>query len=261
MNMDVSATNPFGIEGYSASTYGDSFADVYDEWYADLDDADFVEGIVAALPQTPVRILELGVGTGRLIEQLLARRPDKADTIIGVDSSAPMLEAAAARSFPPNVSLQQCDFSASLPDGRFDLIFVGYNTLFNLPDKDAMLACFRLVASRLAPHGVFAIDVVSPLADQPGDHVAVRTMATDEVVLTISSHDASSQRIIGQFVQFTDGATARLRPWSVRYFTPSQLDALAKEAGLTLVTRHEDGIGSAYTADSFRHVSRYRTAL
>ena len=259
--MDVSATNPFGIQGYSASTYGDSFADVYDAWYVDLDDADFIEGIVAALPPTPVQILELGVGTGRLIEQLLAQRPDTSDVIIGVDSSVPMLDAAAIRTFPPNVSLQKCDFSMSLPDGRFDLIFVGYNTLFNLPDEHAMLACFRLVASRLAPHGIFAIDVVSPLLDKPGDHVAVRTMATSEVVLAISSHDAASQRITGQFVQFTDGATPRLRPWSVRYFTPHQLDALAAEAGLVLVTRHEDGIGTEYTADSFRHVSRYSLAV
>jgi trans-aconitate methyltransferase len=261
MNMDVSATNPFGIEGYSASTYGDSFADVYDEWYADLDDADFVTGIVAVLPSTPVQILELGVGTGRLIEQLVAQRSPISDSIIGVDSSVSMLDVAATRTFTPNVTLQQCDFSTSLPDGRFDLIFVGYNTLFNLPDERAMLACFRLVASRLAPHGIFAIDVVSPLADQPGDHVAVRTMATSEVVLAISSHDIASQRITGQFVQFTDGGTARLRPWSVRYFTPTQLDALAAEAGLVLVTRHEDGIGTAYTADSFRHVSRYSRAV
>lgn len=259
--MEASSTNPFGMAGYGASTYGDSFADVYDDWYSDLDDADFVEGLAYALPETPMRILELGVGTGRLISQLLALRPEANDTIVGVDSSAPMLDAASARSFPDHVSLVLCDFSTSLPEGRFDLIFVGYNTLFNLPDENAMLSCFALVADHLSPGGVFAIDVVSPLADQPGDHVSVRTMATREVVLAISTHDATSQRITGQFVQFTDGATARLRPWSVRYFTPTQLDALAIEAGLALVTRHADGKGAEYTPDSFRHVSRYSRTI
>jgi trans-aconitate methyltransferase len=261
MNMETEPTNPFGMAGYSASTYGDSFADVYDEWYADLDDADFVDGLAAALPQSPTRILELGVGTGRLISQLLALRSHVTDTIIGVDSSTPMLEAASIRAFPPHVFLQQGDFSATLPEGQFDLIFVGYNTLFNLPDEDAMRSCFRLVAQQLSPQGTFAIDVVSPLADQPGDHVSVRTMATHEVVIAISTHDASAQRITGQFIQFADGATARLRPWSVRYFTPTQLDALATEAGLVLVTRHADGIGTEYTPDSFRHVSRYSRAI
>lgn len=261
MNMEDAPTNLFGIAGYSASTYGDSFADVYDEWYADLDDADFVDGLAAKLPETPIRILELGVGTGRLISQLLALRAHVKDTIIGVDSSAPMLEAARTRDFPPHVSLEHGDFSSTLPEGTFDLIFVGYNTLFNLPDENAMRSCFSLVAHHLAPEGTFAIDVVSPLADQPGDHVSVRTMATHEVVLAISTHDATAQRITGQFVQFSDGATARLRPWSVRYFTPDQLDALATEAGLALVTRHADGIGTAYTPDSFRHVSRYSRAI
>lgn len=261
MNMEDAPTNPFGMAGYSASTYGDSFADVYDDWYADLDDADFVDGLVSGMPETPVRILELGVGTGRLISQLIALRPRIADSIIGVDSSVPMLDAAAARSFPAHVSLIHCDFSSTLPEGRFDLVFVGYNTLFNLPDENAMLTCFSLVADRLSPDGIFAIDVVSPLADQPGDHVSVRTMATNEVVLAISTHDATAQRITGQFVQFAEGATARLRPWSVRYFTPAQLDALATQAGLVLVTRHADGIGTEYTPDSFRHVSRYSRAI
>ena len=259
--MDATPTNPFGIAGYDSSTYGDSFVDVYDEWYSDLDDADFVEGLAAALPQEPAHILELGVGTGRLVSQFLAHRSHTRDSIVGVDSSLAMLEAARARSFPEHVSLQQCDFSTTLPEGQFDLIFVGYNTLFNLPDEAALLTCLRLVADRLTPLGSFAIDVVSPLADQPGDHVAIRTMATNEVVLDISTHDAESQRIIGQFVQFTDGATARLRPWSVRYFTPAQLDSLAGEAGLRLVSRHSDGRGSEFTPDSYRHVSRYSRAI
>ena len=63
--MSTATPNPFGIDGYSASTYGDAFADIYDEWYSDLHDNDFVEGICARLPDSPLRVLELGVGTGR----------------------------------------------------------------------------------------------------------------------------------------------------------------------------------------------------
>jgi hypothetical protein len=86
-------------------------------------------------------------------------------------------------------------------------------------------------------------------------------MTTGQVVLSISRHDVASQRIIGQFVQFTNGQQTRLRPYSVRYVNPEQLDELATSAGLELVSRHADGNGSPVTVDSHRHVSRYRRAL
>jgi ubiquinone/menaquinone biosynthesis C-methylase UbiE len=251
------ADAPFGIAGYTETTYGDSFADVYDDWYADLDDADFMVGMVATLPAHNARILELGVGTGRLITQLLEQRSQYTDTIIGVDSSEAMLAVARNRSFPSNVELVCGDFSRTLPDGPFDAIFVGYNTLFNLPDTPALLSCLALVSERLSPNGLFHVDAVMPLPDEVGDNVTVRTMTTNEVVLSISSHNADEQRITGQFVQFVHGGQTRLRPWAVRYWTPEQLDTHASTHGLTLLSRHSDGSGTQFTSSSPRHVSRY----
>ena len=265
----------FGLAGYHAATYGDSFADVYDDWYGSLNDDDFVASIVRDLPSTPVRVLELGVGTGRLVAQFLAARqaarPDAeaeargsseadasvADTIVGVDSSAAMIARATERHFPENVKLTTGDFTQSLPDGPFDVIFVGYNTLFNVADATALQSCLALVADRLAPEGRFIVDVVHPTNDDDTDHVSVRHMTTTEVVLSVSSHDPDGQRITGQFIQFTNGATVQLRPWSVRYFSPSQLDAIATSAGLRLVSRHSDGTGAEFTESSRRHISRY----
>ena len=48
--MSHHETNPYGVDGYDATTYGNSFAEVYDQWYADLDDADFLESVVSSLP-------------------------------------------------------------------------------------------------------------------------------------------------------------------------------------------------------------------
>ena len=90
--------NPYGVDGYDATTYGDSFAEVYDQWYEGLDDADFLESIVSSLSHEPVRVLELGVGTGRLVAQWLSLRPTSGDTIVGIDSSAEF--EIAGRKFP-----------------------------------------------------------------------------------------------------------------------------------------------------------------
>ena len=101
------------------------------------------------------------------------------------------------------------------------------------------------------------IDLVSPHTDEPGDHVGIRTMTTGEVVLSVSRHEPIDQRITGQFIQFIDGEKVHLRPWAVRYMTPSQLDALATDNGLALSRRTADGHGTPHTEDARRHVSKY----
>jgi len=252
--------HPYGIPGYDAATYGESFADVYDDWYADLNDEDFIASVAAALPARSAHILELGVGTGRLIRQLRALRVGYEDTIIGVDTSEAMLAIARSADLGPTTTLLNMDFSESLPDGPYDAVFVGYNTFFNLPTPEAMQQCMGLVASRLEQGAFFHIDVVHPRPSGESDHMRIRTMTTGEVVLSISRHDEEAQRIIGQFVQFTDGKQTRLRPYSVRYVNPQQLDDLAQSAGLQLVSRHADGNETPIAPDSDRHVSRYTKA-
>lgn len=257
MFVESNADNVFGIKGYTASTYGDAFADVYDNWYATLDDADFVRGIVRDLPDSPVRILELGVGTGRLVQQLLALRPTMNDTIVGVDSSQAMLNVASQQHFPPTVALSVADFSRTLPDGPFDVIFVGYNTLFNLPHEEAVRACMQLVSERLSATGHFYIDVVRPIGTDSAEHRRIRHMSANEVVLSVSQHHTRAQRITGQFIQYSRTGGVRIRPYSVRYFSPEQLDAMASDSQLRLVSRTEDGDGTLFTADSPRHISKY----
>lgn len=257
--MTSDMANPFGIEGYNARSYGDAFADVYDQWYHDLDDHDFIAMICASLGPEPVRILELGVGTGRLVRVLQSLRGDIADEIVGIDSSPAMLRVAHDQCNTA-VTLVEGDFSLTLPEGPFDVVFVGYNTLFNLPNEDALRACMALVASRLSPQGQFFIDVVMPPQRSTQEHVGIRSMSTTEVVLSVSRHDAENQHITGQFIQFTDGAQLTLRPWSIRYFSPTQLDTYAFDAGLVLRHRVSDGHGRTFDPTADRHISCFSMA-
>lgn len=256
----------FGLDGYDESTYGDGFADVYDEWYDDLDDHDFIDVVAAALPPGPSRVLELGVGTGRLIEKLRARRGNVVDDVTGVDSSDAMLTRARTR-LGHGATLVRSDFSRELPAGPFDGVFVGYNTLFNLPDEPALESCLRLVASRLSPGGVFLVDATCPADGEPAgpdsgesttEHVGIRSMRSGEIVLTASRHDPIDRRIVGQFVSYIDGERVRVRSWVVRYWPPLDLDRIARTAGLELASRTADGAGTAYVHGGTRHISQYR---
>jgi ubiquinone/menaquinone biosynthesis C-methylase UbiE len=250
-------TNPYGVAGYDATTYGDSFAEVYDQWYSDLDDADFLESIVRSLPAEPLRVLELGVGTGRLVAQWLSLRPTSGDAIIGIDSSAAMLQIAQQKNFPASVSFVCGDFSEQLPNGPFDVIFIGYNTLFNVPDESALQSCINHIARILAPTGSLYIDAVIPNSMEASTHESMQTMATGEKVLATSHHDPLSQRITGTFTHLDPARSSHIRSWAVRYFRPAQLDHLAEQSGLSLFSRYADGRQTAFTSDSHRHITRY----
>ena len=252
--------NPFGMPGYTSSSYGESMADVYDEWYSSLGDRDLIDALVRHLPAGSADVLELGVGTGRLLDLLVSAREGIDDRMTGIDTSSSMVERARTLPSLAHARLHVGDFSDSLPAGDFDLVFCGYNTFFNLADTNAMTKSMVLVRSVLRPRGVFVVDAFVPGAGTGGDSMNIRSITSDTLVMNVSRHDEENQRIVGQFVELSDGAPVRLRPWAVRYVLPRQLDEIAAGAGLRLVERHADGSGTAFTPESRRHVSVYGPA-
>ncbi len=248
------------MEGHTRSSYGDAFADVYDDWYTGLEDTAAAVDTIAELAVAaagdgrPPRLLELAVGTGRLAVPLAERGLD----VHGVDTSDAMLARLRDRDRTGRVSLVLGDMVDDMPDGPFDIVVVAYNSLFGLEDAARQRACFAAVAARLTPAGVFVVEAFVP-EDPPraGSVVAVRSMSNSEVVLSISEHDPVEQRAHGHLVQFADGERVRLRPWAIRYATPSELDAMAADAGLRLAARWEGFARHPFGDGSPRHVSTY----
>ena len=76
------------MEGYTDRSYGDGFADVYDEWYQGISDVDATVRFLHALAGDGGRVLELAVGTGRLAIPLAAT----GTSVVGVDASQAMLD-------------------------------------------------------------------------------------------------------------------------------------------------------------------------
>lgn len=239
------------------SAYGDAFADIYDEWYATLTDDDFVSAVARRLPDEPARVLELGVGTGRLIRKLVAQREPIVDSFVGTDASEKMLRIARDSGLADIASLECSDFSRHVPPGPFDAVIVGYNTLFNLADENAIASCLALVANALAPNGFFMCDLVIPHGDEIEEFSEERTMANGDVVTSNSRHEPHLRRISGSFVHHSHSGDIVTRPWNVHYVLPHQLDDLASRAGLRLIERTADGYGAVFTADSSRHISMY----
>ena len=245
------------MEGYDAATYGDRFADVYDDWY---DDPTATEAAVAALTAglpPGATVLELGVGTGRLALPLAAAGL----AVTGVDASTAMLDRLAAKPGGDAVTTAVGDMAGPLPDGPFDLVVVARNTFFNLTTEAAQRACLTEVARVLGPAGRLVVEAFVPTDDDDGptSSVEVRRITADRVLLFVDRHDPGSGEAWSSFVDISaDGI--RLRPCHVRYLRPAALDAVAVGCGLVLDERVEDWRGTAFDDDSPHHVSSYRLA-
>jgi SAM-dependent methyltransferase len=246
------------MDGYDETTYGDAFADVYDDWYEAISD-------VAATTETLVgladagSVLELGVGTGRLAVPLATAGRDRGVTVVGLDSSQAMLDRLAARDPDRLVEPHLGNMTGPLPRGPHRLVVVAYNTLFNLTSPALQASCFREVAAVLVPGGRFVVEAFVP--DRSGSRssdVSVRSLTADRVVLSVSRQDPDQQTAEGQFVELTEAGGVRLRPWSIRYSAPAELDRMADAAGFDVEHRWASFDRTAFHDDADRHVTVFR---
>lgn len=252
MDSTLPVVEDGAVQGYGSNSYGDAFADVYDDWYRDVSDVASTVRTVTELARGG-RVLELGVGTGRIAIPLAAA----GCSVTGVDASPRMLERLAGNDPTGTVEALLGDMVDDLPDGPFALALIAYNTVFNLLTVERQQACLDRVAQVLAPDGVLVVEAIVPHPHH-GSQVSVRSITADRVVLSVSVHDARTQRADGQFVEFTEAGGVRLRPWSIRYATPDELDSMAAAAGLDPHCRWAGFDRSPFTEDSDLHVSVYR---
>lgn len=242
------------MHGYGPESYGEHFADVYDEWYGDISDVDAtVMGLTALAEGGPV--LELGVGTGRLALPLAAGGLE----VVGVDASAAMIARLRSKPGSEAVATIQADMAEPPVAGdHFAVAFAAFNTFFNLTDQTAQSRCVAAVARALRPGGCFVIEgFVPPQEGLTDGGVSVRHITSSRAVLTASIHEAAAQLIRGQHIDISaDGI--RMRPWVLHYRTPAQLDTTLEGSGFSLERRSADWAGSAWDPDAETHVSVYR---
>ena len=243
------------MSDFGPSTYGDRIADIYDR---------YVDPSVGATTPLAVdflaalagggRALELGVGTGRLALPLAERGVH----VQGIDASQAMLDRLRAKPGGEDIALTLGDFADVAVDGDFDLIYVVFNTFFALLEQDRQVICFSQVAAHLTAHGVFVIEafVPDPTLYDRGQRLSAVRVETDRVQLDASRLDPVTQRVTSQHILI--GAEGiMLLPIQLRFAWPSELDLMARLAGLRLRERYGGWQGEAFSASSASHVSVY----
>jgi hypothetical protein len=194
--------------------------------------------------------LELGVGTGRLVDAL----QQAGLTVIGLDSSAAMLKASRAQTPLVIADISAIPLRATAGIGG---ALCAFNTLFNLPTTGMQQEVFLQVASVLT--GPLVVEAMTgiELAEADTQSVGVSRLTADSLVLAATVIDHDAQTITGQHVDISQ-AGIQLRPWHLRWSTPAELDAMAERAGLELAERYSDWNQTPFEQSSEAHVSVYR---
>jgi SAM-dependent methyltransferase len=204
--------------------------------------------------------LELAIGTGRIALPLAATglRVD------GVELSPAMIEQLRGKPGGDALAVTCGDMAAvELPD-RYRLVYVVFNSLMNLLTQDEQVRCVANAARHLTDDGAFLVENIVPDAmyglrhDRDGvdQYVDAEHIGPEGVTVEAGRYDRVTQRVDKCHIGFR-GAGVELDRIALRHVWPSELDLMARLAGLRLRARWGGWSGEPFDARSLRHVSVY----
>jgi len=227
-------------------------AEGYDEGAREMYEPAALEPAVAFLADAARggAALEFGIGTGRVALGLRERGVD----VHGIDISTDMVALLRAKSGAHAIPVVIGDFATTRVPGGFSLVYLVFNVISNLTTQDEQVACFCNAAAHLAPRGRVVIELWNPdLQRFPPGSVALPFDVSPSHI-GFDTMDTATQQLVSHHYHIDDG---RVRVFESlhRYVWASELDLMARIAGLEFRERWGDWDRSPYTSESRKHVS------
>ena len=148
------------------------------------------------------------------------------------------------------------DFATTRVGGTFKLAYLVRNTIMNLTTQDEQVACFANVAAQLEPGGCFVIEVVVPQLQRLPPGETVRPFTVTPAHLGFEEFEVATQIAFSHHYWVVDGRLETLSA-PFRYVWPSELDLMARLAGLRLRERRAGWRREPFDSRSTKHVSVY----
>lgn len=231
--------------------------------YDNVDDAMFSDRVLVPTVDFLVdladggAVLEFAIGTGRVAVPVLARGLD----VSGIELSAPMIEMLRTKVSETEIPVQQGDMASTLIAGEFSLVYLVFNTIANLLTQDEQVSCFANAARHLRTGGHFVIECWIPQLRNlpPGQRAVPFEVAPNHTGIDTFDDLVTQQLTSHHYGREPDGSYRYSRSRH-RYVWPSELDLMARLAGMELVRRVADWDGSEFTGESRSAVSVWRKA-
>jgi hypothetical protein len=201
----------------------------------------------------PGPALEFGIGTGRIALPLATRGV----RVAGIDLSGAMLDRLRAKPGGDAVAVTRGDFSTTRVAGAFQLVYLVFNTIQNVTSQAGQVDVFRNAAAHLEHTGLFLIEVGMPDLQRlpPGDRFVPFDVSPNH--LGFDEYDLANQGLTSHHWQrHGDRWDASSGPF--RYVWPSEMDLMARIAGLEPRDRWSGWHREPFTSDSRRFVGTWR---
>ncbi len=236
----------------SEDHFGERVAERYDELAADMFEPAAIDPAVDFLADLAGEgdALELGIGTGR-IALPLARRGVR---VHGIDLSEAMVARLRVKPGAEHIGVTIGDFATTTVEGTFSLAYLVFNTIGNLTTQDEQVTCFQNVAAHLRSGGCFVIEVGVPRLQRLPPGETILPFNVSESHLGLDEYDIVSQGLISHHYTRVDG-TFEKSSLPLRYVWPSELDLMARLAGMRLRERWSDWNRQPFTSESAKHIS------
>ena len=237
--------------------FGEDVAARFDERYAHKATPAVVDPIVDFVVELAGAgaVLELGVGTGRIALPLAQRGVH----VHGIDLSEAMVARLRAKPGAEQVGVTVGDFATTTVKGRFSVAYIVANTIMNLTTQNEQVACFCNAAAHLEPNGCFVVEVLVPRLQRLPPGETFQPFTVEPTHLDFDEYDVVRQGLVSHHYWIEDGKVEVVSP-PFRYVWPSELDLMARIAGMTLRERWGGWRREPFDGDSPQHVSVWEKA-
>lgn len=235
--------------------FDEPVAERYDETSAEMFEPDVLEPAVRFLTQLAGDgpALEFGIGTGRIALPLSQR----GIRVHGIDLSSEMIDRLRAKPGSDAIDTTIGDIATIRVEGTFKLVYLVWNTIMNLTTQDEQVECFRNAAVHLEPGGHFVVEVMVPDLQRLPPGETVRPFTVTPTRLGFDQYDIAAQRLVSNHY-WIDGEHMLVESEPFRYVWPSELDLMARIAGMSLQERWGGWTREPFTSDSTCHISVWR---
>src|SRR5712691_7020265 len=152
------------------------------------------------------RVLELGIGTGRIALPLAQRGVP----VHGIELSKSMVARLRAKPGGEDIGVTIGDFATTAVHGTFSVAYLVFSTILNLTTQSAQVACFRNVAAHLEPGGCFVIEVGVPGLQRLPPGETIRAFHVSETRWGFDEYDVAAQGLVSHHFEIVDARVERL---------------------------------------------------
>lgn len=215
----------------------------------------FLSDYATAVYANGGKALEFAIGTGRIAIPLKKHGVH----VEGLEGSPQMVAQLHAHPVGKEIPAKVGDMSVVEMGRQYQLVYLVYNTIFNLLTVDDQINCFKNAARHLMPDGHFIVETALPHAwieAGKSEYVKAEHVGAKEVQFDVARYDPVTQLFEENHVRITESGV-EMNPIVCRLITPGEMDLMARIAGLRLVDRFANWQRSPFDTDSVAHVSVY----